>query len=47
MAHKSQVQEPLWTRDFINVTVVNFLMYMVHFALFVTVTSYNTCVPYE
>ncbi|MCY1581184.1 MFS transporter [Staphylococcus pettenkoferi] len=41
MAHKSQVQEPLWTRDFINVTVVNFLMYMVHFALFVTVTSYT------
>ncbi|MCU5746251.1 MFS transporter [Staphylococcus sp. SQ8-PEA] len=41
MTEDQTVQQPLWTKDFINVTVVNFLMYMVHFALFVTVTSYT------
>ncbi|MHD0398661.1 MFS transporter [Staphylococcus simulans] len=31
----------LWTRDFIFITLINFLMYIIHYALIVTVTSFT------
>lgn len=34
-------KEKLWTKNFISVSVVNFLMYIIHFTLFVTITSYT------
>lgn len=34
------MNEKLWTKDFITVTLVNFLMYLIHYTLIVTVTTY-------
>ncbi|UXV42580.1 MFS transporter [Staphylococcus simulans] len=31
----------LWTKDFIFITLINFLMYIIHYALIVTVTSFT------
>lgn len=31
----------LWTKDFIFITFINFLMYIIHYALIVTVTSFT------
>ncbi|GEP80719.1 MFS transporter [Staphylococcus carnosus] len=31
----------LWTKDFIFITVINFLMYIIHYALIVTVTTFT------
>lgn len=31
----------LWTKDFIFITIINFLMYIIHYALIVTVTAFT------
>ena len=31
----------LWTKDFILITIINFLMYIIHYALIVTVTAFT------
>ncbi|MBJ6131150.1 MFS transporter [Staphylococcus aureus] len=31
----------LWTKDFIMITLVNFLMYVIHYTLFVTITNFT------
>ncbi|RIO60444.1 MFS transporter, partial [Mammaliicoccus sciuri] len=33
--------DKLWSKDFISVTIVNFLMYLIHYTLIVTVTIFT------
>ena len=33
-------KERLWTKDFITVSVINFLVFLIHFLLMVTIASY-------
>lgn len=35
------MQEKLWSKDFIFITLINFLMYMIHYMLMVTVTVFT------
>ena len=33
--------DKLWTKDFIFITIVNFLMYLIHYTLIVTITEFT------
>ena len=33
--------DKLWSKDFISITFVNFLMYLIHYTLIVTVTIFT------
>lgn len=35
------MKEPLWTKDFLAVTFVNFFMYLIHYMLIVTITEFT------
>ncbi|GIO24702.1 MFS transporter [Oceanobacillus sp. J11TS1] len=35
------MSEKLWTKDFISITLVNFLMYIIHYSLIVTITVFT------
>lgn len=33
--------DKLWSKDFIFITIVNFLMYLIHYALIVSITVFT------
>ena len=37
---KFKKREKLWTKDFVIVSVINFLIFLAHFLLFVTIASF-------
>lgn len=38
---EESLNEKLWTKDFILITLINFLMYIIHYALIVTITIFT------